>query len=130
MCARALGRESEGIEEAKRSVNLEKDAFKDNPGVIYLPVFIWRSDTGCKGQEEDSYVCLRAVFPEIIDDLPFFWGNPALDLFAEDRDFRLLTSEFATKSEDTRARIRQIQQGLLSGILPAVSDRPIDLKTE
>lgn len=109
MCARALGRESEGIEEAKRLVNLEKDAFKDNPQDIsagFYLAFGYR----LQGQEEDSYVCLRAVFPEIIDDLPFFWGNPALDLFAEDRDFRLLTSEFATKSEDTRARIRQIER--------------------
>ncbi len=109
MCARALGRESEGIEEAKRLVTLEKDALVINPKDIFAG-FHLAFGYRLLGQPEESYRYLRPVFPELIDYLPLFWGNPALDLFTQDADFRLLVSEFAMKSEDTRARIRQIER--------------------
>jgi tetratricopeptide (TPR) repeat protein len=106
---RALGRESEAAEEIDRLIGLEKDAFSNN-----------EKDTGagaylafCSrflGHKEDAYYYLRSVFPELVEDLPLLWANPALDIFAKDPEFQAMMSDFEKKAEKTRARIHDIEK--------------------
>ncbi len=106
---RALGRESEALQEMSRLMSLEKDAFANNEKDIDAGGYL-AFGSRFLGHEEDAYRYLRPAFPELMEDLPLQWATPALDMFANDPEFQAMMSEFAKQAEKTRARIHDLEE--------------------
>ena len=106
---RALGRESEAVQEMGRLMSLEKQAFAKNDKDIYAASYL-AFGSRFLGQNEAAYQYLRPVFPSIVEELPLIWANPTLDIFAKDPEFQAMLSDFEQQAKKARARIHEIEK--------------------
>jgi TolB-like protein len=104
----ATQQSGEAKQNAERLLTMAKESAAANPAdldPIYFQAFCYRF----LGERDQAYTYLRRVFPEILAWLPIGRNDYSLKIFSQDWEMQDLMTEFEKVSQQTRVRLRQME---------------------